>query len=41
MRMQIMPWGTCCDKLTLSLVYGGAPEVFILVAAPIRICLLR
>jgi multiple sugar transport system substrate-binding protein len=29
-RMQIIPWGTYYDKLTLSLAYGGAPEVFIL-----------
>ncbi|MBW3624565.1 MAG: ABC transporter substrate-binding protein [Armatimonadetes bacterium] len=32
-RMQIIPWGTYYDKLTLSLAYGGAPEVFILHAA--------
>ena len=29
-RMQIIPWGTYYDKLTLSLAYGGAPEVFIM-----------
>src|SRR5215218_9986458 len=28
-RMQIIPWGTYYDKVTLSLAYGGAPEVFI------------
>ncbi len=28
-RMQIIPWGTYYDKLTLSLAYGGAPEVFV------------
>ncbi len=27
--MQIIPWGTYYDKLTLSLAYGGAPDVFI------------
>lgn len=32
-RMQIIPWGTYYDKLTLSLAYGGAPEVFIMHAA--------
>lgn len=32
-RMQIIPWGTYYDKLTLSLAYGGAPEVFIMPAA--------
>jgi multiple sugar transport system substrate-binding protein len=31
--MQIIPWGTYYDKLTLSLAYGGAPEVFIVHAA--------
>jgi multiple sugar transport system substrate-binding protein len=29
-RMQIIPWGTYYDKVTLALAYGGAPEVFIL-----------
>lgn len=29
-RMQIIPWGTYYDKLTLGLAYGGAPDVFIL-----------
>ena len=29
-RMQIIPWGTYYDKVTLSLAYGGAPDVFIL-----------
>ncbi|MBV9864126.1 MAG: ABC transporter substrate-binding protein [Abitibacteriaceae bacterium] len=32
-NMQIIPWGTYYDKLTLSLAYGGAPDVFILQAA--------
>ena len=32
-RMQIIPWGTYYDKLTLALAYGGAPDVFILQAA--------
>ena len=32
-RMQIIPWGTYYDKLTLSLAYGGPPDVFILQAA--------
>jgi multiple sugar transport system substrate-binding protein len=32
-RMQIIPWGTYYDKLTLSLAYGGAPELFVLHAA--------
>ena len=32
-RMQIIPWGTYYDKLTLSLAYGGAPDVFIVHAA--------
>lgn len=32
-RMQLIPWGTYYDKLTLSLAYGGAPDVFILQAA--------
>jgi multiple sugar transport system substrate-binding protein len=27
--MQIIPWGTYYDKLTLALAYGGAPEVFV------------
>ncbi len=29
-RMQIIPWGTYYDKLTLSLAYGGAPELFVM-----------
>lgn len=29
-RMQIIPWGTYYDKLTLSLAYGGAPDVFVI-----------
>lgn len=32
-NMQIIPWGTYYDKLTLSLAYGGGPDVFILQAA--------
>jgi multiple sugar transport system substrate-binding protein len=28
-RMQIIPWGTYYDKLTLSLAYGEAPELFV------------
>ncbi len=32
-RMQIIPWGTYYDKLTLALAYGGAPDVFIMQAA--------
>jgi multiple sugar transport system substrate-binding protein len=32
-RMQIIPWGTYYDKLTLSLAYGGAPDVFVMHAA--------
>jgi multiple sugar transport system substrate-binding protein len=30
---QLIPWGTYYDKLTLSLAYGGAPDVFIIHAA--------
>lgn len=29
-RMQIIPWGTFYDKVTLGLAFGGAPEVFVL-----------
>lgn len=29
-HMQIIPWGTYYDKVTLGLAYGGAPDVFIL-----------
>jgi len=29
-EMQIIPWGTYYDKLTLSLAYRGAPDVFVL-----------
>jgi multiple sugar transport system substrate-binding protein len=29
-RMQVIPWGTYYDKLTLSLAYGGAPDVFVM-----------
>jgi len=29
-RMQIIPWGTYYDKVTLSLAFGGAPDVFVL-----------
>jgi multiple sugar transport system substrate-binding protein len=32
-RMEIIPWGTYYDKLTLGLAFGGAPDVFILHAA--------
>jgi len=32
-RMQIIPWGTYYDKLTLALAYGGAPDVFVMHAA--------
>jgi multiple sugar transport system substrate-binding protein len=32
-KLQIIPWGTYYDKLTLSLAYGGAPDVFIVQAA--------
>lgn len=32
-HMQIIPWGTYYDKLTLSMAYGGAPDVFIVQAA--------
>lgn len=32
-KMQLIPWGTYYDKLTLSLAYGGAPEVFVVHAA--------
>ena len=28
-RMQIIPWATYYDKLTLGLAYGGSPDVFI------------
>lgn len=28
-EMQIIPWGTYYDKLTLSLAYNGAPDVFV------------
>lgn len=29
-KMQIIPWGTYYDKVTLGLAYGGAPDVFVL-----------
>ena len=32
-RMQLIPWGTYYDKLTLAMAYGGAPDVFIMQAA--------
>lgn len=32
-KMQIIPWGTYYDKLTLSMAYGGAPDVFIMQVA--------
>ncbi|MCA1597016.1 MAG: ABC transporter substrate-binding protein, partial [Chloroflexi bacterium] len=28
-KMQLIPWTTYYDKLTLSLAYGGAPDVFV------------
>lgn len=28
-RMQIIPWGTYYDKVTLGLAFGGAPDVFV------------
>ena len=34
-KMQIIPWGTYYDKVTLALAYGGAPDVFICHAARI------
>lgn len=32
-KMQLIPWSTYYNKLTLSLAYGGAPDVFIVQAA--------
>jgi len=32
-RMQIIPWSTYYDKVTLGLAYGGAPDVFVLHAS--------
>lgn len=32
-RMQIIPWGTYYDKVTLGLAFGGAPDVFVLHAS--------
>ncbi len=32
-KMQLIPWSTYYNKLTLSLAYGGAPDVFIMQAA--------
>jgi multiple sugar transport system substrate-binding protein len=29
-KMQIIPWGTYYDKVTLGLAFGGAPEVLVL-----------
>lgn len=29
-QMQVIPWGTYYDKLTLSLAYGGAPDAFVM-----------
>lgn len=29
-NMQIIPWGTFYDKVTLGLAFGGAPEVFVI-----------
>ena len=34
-QMQIIPWATYYDKVTLALAYGGAPDVFICHAARI------
>ena len=34
-KMQIIPWGTYYDKVTLALAYGGAPDVFVCHAARI------
>ncbi|NLN75074.1 MAG: ABC transporter substrate-binding protein [Armatimonadetes bacterium] len=28
-RMQIIPWGTYYDKVTLGLAFGGSPDVFV------------
>jgi multiple sugar transport system substrate-binding protein len=32
-HMQIIPWGTFYDKVTLGLAFGGAPDVFVLHAS--------
>ena len=32
-EMQIIPWGTYYDKVTLALAYGGAPDLFVVHAA--------
>ncbi|CAN5698977.1 ABC transporter substrate-binding protein [soil metagenome] len=29
-KMQIIPWGTYYDKVTLGLAFGGAPDIFII-----------
>jgi multiple sugar transport system substrate-binding protein len=29
-RVQVIPWGTYYDKVTLALAFGGAPDVFVL-----------
>jgi multiple sugar transport system substrate-binding protein len=29
-KVQVIPWGTYYDKVTLGLAYGGAPDVFVL-----------
>jgi multiple sugar transport system substrate-binding protein len=29
-RVQVIPWGTYYDKVTLGLAFGGAPDVFVL-----------
>lgn len=34
-QMQIIPWSTYYDKVTLALAYGGAPDVFVCHAARI------
>jgi multiple sugar transport system substrate-binding protein len=33
--MQIIPWGTYYDKVTLSLAFGGAPDLFVIHASRI------
>ena len=32
-KMEIIPWGTYYDKVTLGLAFGGAPDLFVLHAA--------
>lgn len=33
--LQVIPWGTYYDKVTLSLAFGGAPDLFVIHAARI------